>query len=56
MMAMADQQAISDSSTPARLEGKARPPRNPARRVTLIVIAIGVVLFFYGVAAVRAAS
>ena len=36
--------------TPA---AKTRPPTNPVRRVTLIVIAIGAVLFFYGIAADR---
>lgn len=48
-----DQQAVSEPSTPTRPEGEAQPPKNPVRRVTLIVIAIGAVLFFYGVAADR---
>ena len=46
---MSDQQAVSELSTPAQ----APPPGNPVRRMTLIVIAIGAVLFFYGVAADR---
>lgn len=50
---MADQQTISEPSTLAQPEGAARPPTNPVRRVTLIVIAIGIVLFFYGIAADR---
>ena len=54
---MADQQAVTEPSTPAQPGGEARPPSNPAknpvRRVTLIVIAIGAVLFFYGVIADR---
>ena len=49
---MAEQQAVSEPSTPAQ-SAPARPPRNPVRRATLIVIAIGVVLFFYGVFADR---
>jgi multidrug resistance efflux pump len=50
---MVDHQAPSEPSTPERPEGEARPPKNPVRRITLIVIAIGAVLFFYGVAADR---
>jgi multidrug resistance efflux pump len=46
-------QAVSEPSTPTPPEGKAGPPKNPVRRVTLIVIAIGAVLFFYGVAGDR---
>ena len=50
-----DQQAVSETepSTSAPPEGKAPPPKNPVRRVTLIVIAIGAVLFFYGIFADR---
>ncbi len=50
---MADEQTASEPSTPARPPAKVPPPRNPVRRVTLIVIAIGAVLFFYGIAADR---
>jgi multidrug resistance efflux pump len=50
---MVDHQAPSEPSAPARPEGETRPPKNPVRRITLIVIAIGAVLFFYGVAADR---
>ena len=53
MIPMADQQAVSEPSTPAPTGGKPRPPKNPVRRVTLIVIAIGAVLFVYGIAADR---
>lgn len=48
-----DQQAASESSQPAQPEGKAPPSKNPVRRVTLMVIATGAVLFFYGIAADR---
>ena len=48
---MADEQTASEPSTPARPPAKVPPPRNPVRRVTLIVI--GAVLFFYGIAADR---
>ena len=50
---MEDKQAVSELSTPAPMSAKAPLPRNPVRRVTLIVIAIGFVLFFYGIAADR---
>jgi multidrug resistance efflux pump len=50
---MADEQAVSEPATPAPPPATAPPPRNPVRRVTLIAIAIGVVLFFYGIAADR---
>ena len=49
---MANEQAASElpSPTPA---AKTQPPTNPVRRLTLIVIAIGAVFFFYGIAADR---
>jgi multidrug resistance efflux pump len=50
---MADEQAGSEPATPAPPPAKAPPPRNPVRRATLVVIAIGAVLFFYGIAADR---
>jgi multidrug resistance efflux pump len=50
---MEDQQGISEPPTSERPEGKTPPPKNPVRRMTLIVIAIGALLFFYGVAADR---
>jgi multidrug resistance efflux pump len=49
---MVDQQAETSLSKPAPPADKS-PPGNPVRRVTLIVIAIGLVLFFYGIAADR---
>jgi multidrug resistance efflux pump len=52
MIAMANQQAVSEPSPPAQPAGKPPPP-NPVRRATLIVITIGVVLFVYGVIADR---
>ena len=50
---MAAKRSISEAPTPARPEGAAPPPRNPVRRVTLIVIVIGIVLFLYGIVADR---
>ena len=50
---MADQQAVVEPSTPAQTPAGAPPPKNPVRRATLIVIAIGAVLFCYGVIADR---
>jgi multidrug resistance efflux pump len=54
---MADQHAATEPSTPAQPASEARPPetpvKNPVRRVTLIAIATGAVLFFYGVIADR---
>lgn len=50
---MADEQAVSEPSAPERPADEAPRPKNPVRRVTLIVIAIGAVFFFYGVAADR---
>jgi multidrug resistance efflux pump len=50
---MADRQVVSDPSPRAPRLAKSPPPKSPVRRVTLIVIAIGAVLFFYGIAADR---
>ena len=50
---MAEEQAASEPSTPTPPAAKPSPPRNPVRRLTLIVIAIAAVLFFYGIAADR---
>jgi multidrug resistance efflux pump len=50
---MAEEQAVSDAPAPAPAPEKAPKPANPVRRVTLIVVAIGAVLFFYGIAADR---
>jgi multidrug resistance efflux pump len=50
---MADKQAASERSTTAPPPAKAPTPTNPVRRLTLIVIAICAVLFFYGIAADR---
>ena len=50
---MVDQQTVAEPSTPTPPGEKAQPPRNPVRRATLIVIAIGAVLFFYGIVADR---
>ena len=47
---MAKEQIASESSTPA---ARTKPPANPVRRLTLIVMAVGVVLFLYGIAADR---
>jgi len=49
---MAEEQIASEpsASTPA---AKTQPPPNPVRRLTLIVMAVGVVLFLYGIAADR---
>ena len=49
---MAEEQAASEppSLTPA---ARTQPPANPVRRLTLIVMAIGAVLFLYGIAADR---
>ena len=47
---MAKEQIASESSTPA---ARTKPPANPVRRLTLIVMAIGIVLFTYGIAADR---
>jgi multidrug resistance efflux pump len=49
---MADQQAAASPATPTLPPDKGQPT-SPVRRVTLIVIAIGVVLFSYGIAADR---
>jgi multidrug resistance efflux pump len=53
MMTMTDQDAAPERATPAQPQGDARPPKNPVRRATLVVIAIGAVLFFYGIVADR---
>ena len=50
---MADPQAASEPATPAQPAAKPPAPPNPVRKVTLIVIAIGAVLFLYGIAADR---
>lgn len=50
---MADEDAVSERSTGAPSTHKARPSANPVLRVTLIVIAICLALFIYGVAADR---
>jgi len=50
---MADKQAAPESTPPTSPAARTAPPRNPVRRLTLIVIAIGAVLFFYGIAADR---
>ena len=49
---MVDHQTLEEPK-PAGPANDVRPPENPVRRATLIVIAVGVVLFFYGVAADR---
>ncbi len=49
---MADEQAASDPAV-ATPKAETRPPANPVRRLTLIVMAIGAVLFLYGIAADR---
>jgi multidrug resistance efflux pump len=48
---MAEEEAVSAPPAPAL--DKAPTPRNPVRRVTLIVVAVVAVLFFYGIAADR---
>lgn len=50
---MVEQQASSKPSTSAQAADEAQPPKNPVRRATLIVIALGAVLFFYGIVADR---
>src|SRR3546814_6672217 len=50
---MAEEEAVSGASAPGPAPDKAPTPRNTVRRVTLIVIAVGVVLFLYGIAADR---
>jgi multidrug resistance efflux pump len=50
---MVDQEESAEPSPPARPEERVRPPGSPVRRVTLIVVAIGIVLFLYGIAADR---
>ena len=47
---MSKQRRSPRAPTPA---AKTQPPTNPVRRLTLIVIAIGAVFFFYGIAADR---
>jgi multidrug resistance efflux pump len=49
---MAKEQVASEPSSPAPA-AKTQPPANPVRRLTLIVMAIGIVLFTYGIAADR---
>ena len=49
---MAEEQVASEPSNPTPA-AKTQPPANPVRRLTLIVMAIGAVLFFYGIAADR---
>jgi multidrug resistance efflux pump len=50
---MAEEKPASDLSPPSQPAGEVTRPRNPVRRVTLIVIAIGAALFAYGIAADR---
>src|SRR3546814_14872101 len=50
---MAEEEAVSGASAPGPAPDKAPTPGSPVRRVTLIVIAVGVVLFLYGIAADR---
>ena len=50
---MADKQATSEPPATAPATTEARRPSNPVLRVTLVVIAICLVLFFYGIAADR---
>src|SRR3546814_12541964 len=50
---MAVGEAASGSSAPAPAQETAATPSNPVRRVTLIVVAVGAVLFLYGIAADR---
>ena len=49
---MANEQVASEPESPAPA-AKTQPPANPVRRLTLIVMAIGIVLFTYGIAADR---
>ena len=49
---MAKEQAASEPASPTPA-AKTQPPANPVRRLTLIVMAIGVILFVYGIAADR---
>ena len=49
---MPEEQVETEPSNPAPAT-KTQPPASPVRRLTLIVIAIGAVLFFYGIAADR---
>src|ERR1700754_1911713 len=49
---MANEQVASEPSSPTPA-AKAQPPTNPVRRLTLIVIAIGAVVFLYGIAGDR---
>jgi hypothetical protein len=47
---MANEQVASEPESPTPA-AKTQPPANPVRRLTLIVMAIGAVLFLYGIAA-----
>src|SRR5277367_2389122 len=49
---MAKEQVASEPESPTPA-AKTQPPANPVRRLTLIVMAIGAVLFAYGIAADR---
>src|SRR5688500_18466933 len=49
---MAEEQVASEPASPTPA-AKMQPPANPVRRVTLIVMAIGITLFAYGIAADR---
>ena len=49
---MADEQVASEPASPTPA-AKMQPPANPVRRVTLVVMAIGITLFAYGIAADR---
>lgn len=50
---MGDEQAVSERPAPAPPSEEQPVSRNPVRRVTLIVVAVGAVLFLYGIAADR---
>ena len=49
---MAEEQPTSDPSSPTPT-AETQAPANPVRRLTLIVMAVGAVLFLYGIAADR---
>ena len=51
---MADEQAASEPASPTPA-AKTQPPANPVRRLTLVVMVIGITLFVYGIAADRIA-
>ena len=51
---MAEEQVASEPASPTPA-AETKPPANPVRRLTLIVMTIGVTLFIYGIAADRTA-